>query len=260
MIACPPVRHRHHPFRLQRRCPHGFTLIELLVVVSIIALLIALLLPALQGARETARSAQCLSLIRQAMLLETLYANDHDDWLPKPTADDGGNPTWARVLSVTGYIQSDHTGRWNLLDPDVAAATPTPQEVEYTRCPHWPHDPNSSLHGYGMRSQRPTSGLLHVRLAELKRPSDYGVLFDSVAKSDHNTPSYRGMQHLRLHRGAKQVVHFRHLQRTNAAFADSSARSLLLDRFLEFEQRVTNHEAEPYNLGMTADNFHTHEP
>lgn len=60
----------------------GFTLIELLVVISIIALLVGILLPALGAARESARSAVCLSNMRQIGTTNVLYATDNDDWIP----------------------------------------------------------------------------------------------------------------------------------------------------------------------------------
>jgi len=65
--------------RMPRR---AFTLVELLVVISIIALLIAILLPALTQARESARTALCLSIQRQTHLAASLYGADNDQEIP----------------------------------------------------------------------------------------------------------------------------------------------------------------------------------
>ena len=65
----------------------GFTLIELLVVIAIIGALASFLLPALKGAKDRAKSAMCLSNLRQLATASILYANSNDDYFPPSSWD-----------------------------------------------------------------------------------------------------------------------------------------------------------------------------
>ncbi len=57
----------------------AFTLIELLVVIAIIAILAAILFPVFAQAKVAAKSASCLSNVKQIALGALMYANDSDD-------------------------------------------------------------------------------------------------------------------------------------------------------------------------------------
>ena len=80
----------------------SFTLIELLVVIAIIAILAAMLLPALSAARERARSASCLSNIKNLNTYWAMYSADNkDSIMPFRTTIvvNGANPySWMEVF------------------------------------------------------------------------------------------------------------------------------------------------------------------
>lgn len=85
----------------------AFTLVEVLVVVAVIALLIGILLPTLGAARETGRSAVCMSNLRQAAVLCLVYADENRGRSPAIGVPYGAPPNWALVvLEGTGRAGS----------------------------------------------------------------------------------------------------------------------------------------------------------
>lgn len=109
--------------------PRAFTLIELLVVIAIIAILIAILLPSLAKARTAARSARCLSNVRQLEVAHQLYINLYREYFIDAGLNHGGSTSPAQALRAWPFVLAELMGAPLVLRSpgDTSSAWPVSQ-------------------------------------------------------------------------------------------------------------------------------------
>ena len=100
------LRESHTVLAMRR---FGLTLIELLLVIGIIAISFALLAPSLQRSRLQAKTAVCMSNIRQLNAALSMYVNDSGKF---PYGFDNPLPLNPPAGGYAGYIQYDRSGWW----------------------------------------------------------------------------------------------------------------------------------------------------
>jgi len=93
----------------------AFTLLELLVVMAIIAALAAMLLPVLGRARESGRSAVCISNLRQIGVALQLYVQDNQNRLPVMRDRSAGTNSVPNPLPSVDLVLSNELGNVRVL-------------------------------------------------------------------------------------------------------------------------------------------------
>lgn len=188
----------------------GFTLVELLVVLGVVALLLGIALPALARAREAGRLSA--SMQSQSQLLRALgaYSLDYKDFYPFLAPRENEND----VITVHGVefpysFVTVHTRYWvyafdGFSDESVraaigsavpeAASPPVPLSAEtgipaarYWLTPAAAIDPSVFREPLATASQLPVEALHGMRHADVRQPSNKGILWDTLLMSRPGT-------------------------------------------------------------------------
>lgn len=83
--------------------PEGFTRTDLSVLLATLSLLAALIVAPLSISRRNARLALCTGNLQAVNRAVSLYANDHNERLPGPTLNLGGDSWWWYKEQIKSY-------------------------------------------------------------------------------------------------------------------------------------------------------------
>jgi prepilin-type N-terminal cleavage/methylation domain-containing protein/prepilin-type processing-associated H-X9-DG protein len=211
----------------------AFSLVELLVTIAIIALLLSILLPSLSTARESARTAYCLNNLRQMIIAANVYTQNYNDSYPLAYwyATINGTPhqfSWDFTTKSTGALKK--------IEPGLLWMGMTEEKIQ--QCPSFKgksnsmYDPytgynyNTSFvgHGFGEDIKAPAKN------SEIQNPTQCVIFGDGEFSSGANkymrAPlTNPGDSNCYMRYAGTQG--FRHASKTNAAFADGHAASLI---------------------------------
>ncbi len=222
-------------FKKKNRC-NFFTLIELLVVIAIIAILAAMLLPALNKARETAKSAQCISNLKQCGLGYQQYADDYGNEVIM-ICDDGNTNLLYRISLKGGFPGTT-----------MFSATPNYLSTTAASCPSgkYPQEGYTERRIYATAEQAffhpnyndgsnavykwtayPSYPSMIFNTAAIRQPSTFLVFAEASRTTDSTTYGNRGDNWCSFTLDiSPKVLDFRHNRRMNVVLDDGHAQSL----------------------------------
>ena len=212
----------------------AFTLIELIIVIAIISLLLSISLPALSRSREQAKGVYCLSQIRQMVIASFNYAGNNNDHYPMAYSnkyDPVQGISYRYNWDFTTIIDQ-HTMESKVI-PGLLWQGDTCEEIQ--QCPSF-HGEDNSLNdpytGYNYNTSYIGHGsseaiVTPAKLTDVRRPAvcaifGDGEFADGANKYMRSPWTCAGDTFFNRAAGTQG---YRHLDRTNVAYCDGSARS-----------------------------------
>ncbi len=199
----------------------NFTLIELLVVIAIIAVLAAMLLPALNRARDKAKTAHCISNLKQVGLGIHQYAGDYEDWVPFGLDAAGSKQFLSLLNPYFGGKEYDGLGTVNFAKVWYCPAVPLKRFVDIPWGTSTNYLPNYRYNGRIGKLSYPTNPIYFARkLTKCAKPTEIAMVIDSPTPANTYFNFF-----FETSGGSSTQFDHRHTGRMNQLMADGHAES-----------------------------------